>query len=287
MNNIKFVLKNLFWLGLASITGFAFFNVLNGKYGWIEIFNLGFYVAPITTLIGISLYGDLLNAVQQGKQISIKARLFDLVHWVLLIFVSVGTWLAGGVTIWWIFLEFVLIGMIGWVMGVGIGRQWLPTKNEKIFGAIFLSVSMAIGLTNGYIRTIDQSFLGFGWLIDIITAVLATLIFIWSNINDIFKIKANAKDYPRPFFIKEISANALVIWFWMFVIYHQGTVILPVENSTVGAWLWHIFFNGNSIPPWYANFGLTFNVLVGNLTSLIFYIVYEYYKRKQGKRQNF
>lgn len=258
---IKWLLGTGYWLGLLALGAYvAVKSDADGFIGWNAVFHLAYFIPPIALLAVISGQMDILSAIEQGKEINIKACCLDFIHWMFLIFLNIGAWMTGGVNIGWFVGKVIILTIIGWQIGVGITRKWRPTANEKKAGLIVAFASLILGLSGGIIRALDQTPLGWGWLLESITAVIATLIVCWCIYENLKNIRRKADDYPRQAFLKGLFNNTLIIWFWLHIMGRGGF--------------------GESI-TWLINFGLTFNVLVGNLIYWIYYLAYEYYRRKQ------
>lgn len=179
----------------------------------------------------------------------------------MLIGINIGVWLVGGVTIWWFILKLFLLAIIGWQIGIGMKRHLELKISERVAGIITAIVVFSFGLTAGYIRTIDQELLGWGWIFESSTAIIATLIVIKWIWHDIQTISIKAKGYPRTLFPKGIFNNFLVLFFWVHVMIKGG-----------GFDLTHLI----------NNLGLSFNVPFGNIIYLIYYLIYEYHRKKQN-----
>ena len=174
---------------------------------------------------------------------------------------TVGRWMMGGITIWDFILTTVLLAIIGWQVGTGIGRQWLPTIGEKWVGVAMLVAAAAIGLVAGAVRYADPSTFGWGWMLETITAIVSTAIVIWVITNHIRTIRKDASGYPRGFFLKGVFNNALAIW----VLAH---LILSYQGSVVEAFA--------------SNAGFAFNAIIGNIIYFAFYLMWEHHRAKQA-----
>ncbi len=232
--------------------------------GWNAVFHESAYYIPIAMMfLMFSGQADLLEKIKRGEMVNIKARVIDFVHWFLLTFMLVGRWDVGGITIWAFLLNVVLLSIIGWQIGVGVGQQWFPTRKEKQLGIITLTAAVLLGLIAGKIRILDSALFGWGWAFEVLTAVISTFIVIWWIINDISVIKHKAFGYPRSFFLKGILNNALGVW----VLAH-----LIISYPGDGAWT--------------SNAGIAFNVIVGNAIYLVYYLTWEYHYARQLKHAN-
>lgn len=260
MEYLKWVVGKGYWICLLIIAVYATFGLTQGTLSWNEVFHLAYYLPPIAMLLVISGQFDLLLSMKNKGQVSLKARMYDFVHWLMLIALNVTYWLNDGVTPWWLILKLILLAIIGWQIGVGIKNKLQLTTSDKMLGITASLLALMLGVTTGYIRTIDQSALCWGWGFESITAVVATLIVIKWITDDLKVIKEKASGYPRSFFLKGIPCNFLILWFWA-----------------------HIISRGDFQRPtfWLENFGLTFNALVGNVIYLIYYIRYEQCRSRQ------
>jgi hypothetical protein len=260
MEQFKKMLGMMYWFALSIFALYIIIVKLTGSFDWDGIFHMAYYLPAIGLLSAISGEIDLLSSIQRGGNVKLRARLYNFIHWLMLIGINIGAWMIGGVTIWWFILQLILIAIIGWQIGAGIRKHLQLTINERTMGIIFAVASFLTGLLTGYIRSIDRTPFGWGWVMEASTAILATIIvFKWIQ-NDIRTFHKSANGYPRQFFLKGLLSNFLVLWFWFHIM-------------TLGQ------FNGEC---WLRNLGLSFNVLIGNILYLIYWLIYEYYKKKQN-----
>lgn len=260
MEFVKRVIGSLYWVCLIVLVAYAFLMKILGLMNWTDIFHLAFYVPAIAMLSVVSGQIDLLSSMQKGGIVNLKARIYDFVHWLMLIGINIGAWMIGVVTIWWFVLMLLLLSIIGWQIGVGLKNKLHISANEKITGLISAIIAIFLGLSAGYIRNVDKSPFGWGWGFEWITAVIATLIvfkWIWHDIQTISK---KASDYPRSFFLKGVFCNFLIIWFWLHVMIKSD---------------WN----------WLAEIGLSFNTIVGNIIYFIYYGAYEHHLKKQKENR--
>jgi len=262
MELIQKILGTLYWVMLAAlvVNGYTIITITSGD--WVNVFHLAYWAPSIGMLAIISGQMDLLASIDSGGVVNIKARCLDFIHWLFLMFLNIGAWLVGGTAISWFILKVILLGIIGWQIGVGINRRWNPTRNEKIAGTIALVLSMALGTMAGGIRYLDASKFGWGWVVESITAIVSTFIVAWWIWMDLQTISEKAKDYPRSTFLKGIFSNSLIIWFWLHVMHIEGGFATGMLHQL----------------------GLTFNALVGNLLYLGYYSAYEYHRARQANR---
>ncbi|GEM_PF-4700310 len=231
--------------------------------GWGAVLHGPAYFVPaVAMFLMFSGQADLLEEIRKGGEVSIKARAIDFIHWFLLLFMTVGRWMMGGVTLWMFILMIVLLAIIGWQVGAGIGKQWYPSIGEKRGGIAMLVASATLGLAAGAVRYADTAVFGWGWALETITAVIATGIVIWWIANDIKTIRKKASDYPRSFFLKGMFNNILMVWVLIHLI-----LSYPGEGGAVGAFA--------------SNAGFAFNVIVGNAIYLVFYLLWEYHRARQ------
>lgn len=260
MKSAKRIVGNFYWVALIILVTYGIFIKIFQDMDWIYVFHaLAYYLPAIAILSVISGQIDLLESIQAGGEVNLKARIYDFVHWLMLIGINIGAWMIGGVTIWWFILKLLLLGVIGWQIGAGLKRRLKLFVSEKIAGFISTVAAFIFGGFAGYIRSIDDSPFGWGWMLEGATAVIATLIVVKWIYHDLQIIKQKAIGYPRTFFVKGIFCNFLVIWFWLHIM---------TEGSFNSIW-------------WIRNLGLSFNVLVGNLIFLIYWLTYEYHRKKQ------
>ena len=250
----------LYWFALAGLIVGGFAELAYGK-GLAGIFHLAYWAPSISMLAVISGQVDLLSSIEKGNEVNIKARCLDFIHWLFLMFLNIGAWLIGGTAISWFILKVALLGIIGWEIGVGINRRWHPTKNEKVIGFIALAFSMILGIGAGYVRYLDTSKFGWGWIVESSTAIVSTLIVAWWIWMDLTTISKKAFVYPRRLFLKGIFSNFLILWFWLHIMYMEGSFAYGAKHQL----------------------GLTFNVIVGNLLYLLFYATYEYHRARQKR----
>jgi hypothetical protein len=228
---------------------------------WTDVFHLAYFVPPIGILLILWGQLDLLSSIKRGELVNIKARCIDFIHWLLLVFIDVGAWMAGGATIWWFISKLALLAIIGWQIGAGVRQSWRPTQSERVFGAFAVIASISLGLCGGAVRAMDNTPLGRGWQIETIALVLSTMIVIWWIATDLQTIKEKASGYPRTMFLKGLANNALITWFWL----HMLVLCGGLTNAE----------------SWLVNIGLSFNIIIGNLLYLAYYAAYEYHRWNQ------
>ncbi len=263
MERIKKILRSLFWAALGVFIIMCLEAKLSGKIDWIGVFHMAYYVPAIGLLAAVSGQIDLLTSIQTGGNVNLRARIYDFIHWLMLIGIAIGSWMVSGVTIWWFIIQLILLFIIGWQVGAGIRQRLRLTIKERVAGIIFGTVALITGLCAGYIRSIDKASLGWGWLFESSTAIIATVIvFNWIK-NDLRTIRKSASGYPRSLFLKGLFSNFLVLWFWSHIMVNAG-------------------FDGTS---WLRNLGLSFNVLVGNLIYLVYWLLYEHHRKLQKQYQ--
>src|SRR3989344_5615629 len=111
-----------------------------GTLYWVNVFRLADWAPSIGMLAIISGQMDLLASIDSGGVVNIKARCLDFIHWLFLMFLNIGAWLVGGTAISWFILKVILLGIIGWQIGVGINRRWEQWRAESV---IWMRVSLA------------------------------------------------------------------------------------------------------------------------------------------------
>lgn len=260
MKYIKILIGNLYWIFLSILVLHASYMKIIGLYKWSDIFHLAYYIPAVAILSVISAHINLLDSIRNGGEINLKARVYDFIHWLMLIGINVGAWIIGGVTVWWFILKLLLLYIVGWQIGIGLKRHLKLTSSEKKFGFLFAFLALLLGLFSGYIRNAYEAPFGIGWYFETITAIIATLIVIKWIWHDIGTISGKASGYPRSFFLKGLFGNFLIIWFWA-----------------------HIMAKGDlhNLIWWLQNIGLSFNVIIGNLLFIVYWGIYEYYIKKQ------
>lgn len=254
----------LYWIALIDLILYTFTLKQDESYNELLHF-LASWLPPIGMLAVISGQLNLLSSIGKGNLVNIEARTYDLIHWLMLTAINIGVWMRGGVPIWWFILTLILLSIIGMQIGVGIRNKWQFTTNAKIVAVTTGAIVLVLGLFTGGIRYLDSSSLGWGWAFETLTAVVATVIVMKWILLDIKTISTKALGYPRAVFLKGIFSNALVLFFWVHVMTQQG--------FASGEW-------------WATNAGLTFNVLIGNLIYLGYWLIYEYHRRKQTDNKN-
>ena len=231
--------------------------------GWSTVFHdVAYYIPATAMFLMLSGQVDLLEKIRKGGEINIKAQAIDFTHWFLLLFMQVGRWMMGGFTLWAFVLTLILLTIIGWQIGTGIGRQWYPTVGEKRGGIAMLVASAVLGLVAGAVRYVNPSNFGWGWMLETGTAIIATGIVVWVITSHIKTIAKKASDYPRSFFLKGVSNNALEIW----VLTH---LILSYQGRMAEAFA--------------SNAGFAFNIIVGNAIYFVFYVLWEIHQWRQSK----
>ena len=204
MESLKRIVGNLYWIGLMILAVYVIGKIF-GIMSWIEVFHLtAYYLPAIAILSVVSGQIDLLSSMQVGGEVNLKARMYDFVHWLMLIGINIGAWMIGGVTILWFIFKLLLLGIIGWQIGVGRKIRLKLSVNEQIIGIISAIIAFSLGILAGYIRSIDASPLGWGWTFEGFTAIIATFIVIKWIWHDLQTISQKAQGYPRTFFFKGI-----------------------------------------------------------------------------------
>ncbi|OHA67039.1 MAG: hypothetical protein A3E07_00795 [Candidatus Wildermuthbacteria bacterium RIFCSPHIGHO2_12_FULL_45_9] len=254
-----------YWILLAILLAGGLVQVPD--QGFSEAFHwIAFYLPPIALLAVISGQIDLLYAISRGQQINIQARMYDFIHWFMLVALNIGIWMFGGVTIWWFLLQLPLLAIIAWQIGIAFHRHLRLSYPEWVAGVGAGCFALLLGIGTAAIRYADSSTFGWGWILETITATVATLIVLRWILLDISTIRTTLQGsntgYPRAFFLKGVFGNSLILVFWFHVMLEGG-----ISNQ-----LW-----------WLKNIGLTFNVLVGNALYLAYWLLYEYYRSKSGK----
>lgn len=113
----------------------------------------------------------------------------------------------------------------------------------------------------GAVRAADASPRGWGWALETVTAIIATLIVLWFIAVDVKTMRESVRiGYPRSMFLKGIACNALIVWYWAHTIVQGG---------------------GFNLHALIDEAGLTFNTIAGNLVYLLYYLAFEYYKARE------
>jgi len=247
----------MYWLTLLILAIYAIFAKLTNSLDWVGILHLAYYLPAVAMLSVISGQIDLLSSIQKGGVVNLRARILDFTHWLMLIGVNIGAWMIGGVTILWFILKLILLAVIGWQIGAGIKNQLKLQFNEKVLRIMTAIAAFLLGLFTGYIRNIDSSIMGWGWFLETITAVVAILIVIQWIWHDIKTISKDVSGYPRSFFLKGIFGNSVIFLFWIHIMIQTH-------------WNWEM------------QAGLSFNVLIGNIIYIIYWLKYESCRWQQG-----
>ncbi|HEY4515494.1 MAG TPA: hypothetical protein VJJ22_05080 [Candidatus Paceibacterota bacterium] len=267
MRTLQKVLGSLYWDALAVIAMIAIYGLLSGKMSWSGVFHLGYWMPPIALLAIISGQFDLLESIRtKPDPVSLKARLTDFVHWLLLIGLDVGTWMRGSASIWTFLLKLVLLAIIGWQAGLLAKRSGYVgglISRGSVIPALSALGALGLGVTCGYFRATDHSAFGRGWTFEVIAAFVATGLVMKFIYDDVVVMRSKGTaGYPRALFLKGVFCNALVVWFWLHAMSQGG------------------FGNGSW---WLENLGLCFNVIVGNLIYLGYWQLYEHYRRADAR----
>lgn len=219
---------------------------------WTDVWNLARFLPAVAMISVIAGQLDLLKSMADKGEVNLKARVYDFVHWLMLIGISVGYLINKGATPLWFGLQLILLAVIGFQIGVGLKNKLdLPLKSRQV-GWLNALLALTLGIVTGILRAGNQADFGWGWKMESITAVIATMIVIKWISDDLKVIAVKPQGYPRTFFIKGVICNLMVFGFWV-----------------------HVMNNDYSALNWQRNFGLSFNVLIGNIIYLIYWIRYE------------
>ncbi|MBI2644482.1 MAG: hypothetical protein HYW95_03185 [Candidatus Wildermuthbacteria bacterium] len=252
-----------YWLLLVLLVGIVFGRMQGSFDTWGDAFHFpAAWLPPVGMLAVISGQLDLFSSIQRKNLVNIEARMYDLIHWAMLLVLNIGIWMNRNVPIWWFILTLLLLTIISAQVGVGLHNRWKLTWNEKLTAILIAAVAILLGILTGFIRYLDDSTIGWGWGFETITAIVATLIVLRWILLDLKTIRVDSTGYYRRIFLKGLFSNALVFIFWIHV----------MSNNTLDV---------NTGTWWLRNLGLTVNVVVGNAIYLGLYLGYEYYRRKQ------
>lgn len=233
---------------------------MNTEVFW-SLFEQAYYAPLIGSILILWAQLDLLASIIRGGKVNIKARLWDLIHWLLLISINVSTWIHGVVTPWWFILQLLMLGIIGAQIGAASGDTVFLRK-EKLAIYICALSAIILGINTGLFRARHDAVLGLGWWFETVSATVATAIVLKWVLADLNLIQTAASGYPRSFFVKGILSNLLFVWFLLFS--------LDIRHFSAESLL--------------ANLGLVINVVVGNLIYLCYYICYEYCRHYERLR---
>ena len=257
MQTVKRGLSSAYWSGLIVLCIYVIVSV-EKIWSFVTFHAIAFWIPPVGILVILSGQFDLLLAIRDGEKVNIEARIYDFIHWALLLSINVGAWMIGGVSQSWFWMQLLLLSVIGWQIGEGLRSYWKLTASAVIARILFSACAVFLGLLIGFLRQLDYSLFGPGWGFEVISAIVATVIVFRWILLDLETIRTKGVHYPRSFFLKGIFSNALVIWFWASIMLHGG----------FGSFEW-----------WLRNAGLGFNVLVGNAIYLWYWGMYEYYEQ--------
>lgn len=263
VRSMKFFCDCFFYAAIVYVAaGILRFTL---AFRWQDLFHdIGYYLPAVCTIGVLSLQMDVCASVCEGRDLSIKARGLDLVHWLLLTFIAVGGWMQGGATPVWFVVQLLILAVIGWTIGIGIKQQWQPSIGERRLGALLLTGAVVLGSVCGAVRAADSSPRGWGWGLETATAIIATLIVLLFIAADVKTMRRSVRiGYPRSMFLKGMLCNAFVVWYWAHIIVQRGG------------------FNTRTLVD---EAGLTFNVVVGNCIYFFYYLAFEYYKAGERKR---
>ena len=137
----------------------------------LKVFHKIAFYLPI---FGISLliwaHLNLFFAIKEGEEIDIRARAWDFIHWLMLISISFGAYFYEGASIGWCIGIFILITIIAAQIGIGIKRKLEGfSLSETVVGIIFAFLAICLGFIIVYFRRLDESYLGWGWRLEIIS----------------------------------------------------------------------------------------------------------------------
>ena len=227
-----------------------------------EVFAFGAWLPVVSMFAVLSLQGDFLIEILRRKRIDIMARVYDGVHWLLYVAVTVGAFMFGGITPWWFFLNLLVLALIGAAIGAGLKGPRAPTRSQLRAAVIVAMGAVAAGILVAYARYFDDSYLGWGWIAEISASVAATSLVAVFMLLDLRVMAKKAKGYPRHALLKGIAGNLLLVWAWVYVM-------------EVGRWE----------PEWqWEKLGLTFNIFIGNfIYDVVYYGGFEYHRWKQRK----
>lgn len=261
MERIKNLIGTFYWLGFCLLIFYGLRSILFlNKDIYAAIGALAYWLPSIAMLAIISGQFDLLSSMRKDGIVNVKARLYDFTHWLMLIALNISTVMLGAVNLSWFFLKLIMLAIIGWQIGVGIKKRLDFGVDERKSGILFAGFAFSLGLLAGYIRYLDQTNFGWGWWFESVTSVIGTSIVFYWIILDLKTIrKKGPSGYPRSVFMKGLFNNSLVLIFWAYVMSIQGF---------------------DSLFWWHRNFALSFNILVGNILYLGYWLFYEQERKK-------
>lgn len=279
---LNLLVKVLYSLSTLALVIYAAVLSFGGQ-GFVPTFHaLGPYFPVISSFFVIGFQFELLKKILARKELSLRARVLDCIHWLMLIGFVVSTWLSGGTSIIWYAQILLIVGAIGWQIGV-LSRHTTDNLSgkEKFAGAAGALIAVSLGVLAGYMRTIDQSAFGYGWALEVLTAVVATFIVMWFISLDLQVIRRKHDGYSRQGFLKAVvGGNLLIVLSWVHVMSAPigGDLLSALAPygivSTEGG-------NWSNFYWWAHNFAYSFNTIVGNLIFLYYYLTYEFHRSRQ------
>lgn len=264
MERTKKFVGSFYWIGFFTLIFYGVILIFFLEKSLEDtIHAIAYWLPSIAMLAVISGQIDLLSSMQKNGVVNLKARSYDFIHWLMLVALNISAVMLGAVNLSWFFLKLLTISIIGWQIGVGIAKNLDLSMSEKKSGIMFACFAFLLGLCTGYIRFLDQTDFGWGWWLETITSVIGTSIVLKWIVLDIKTMRGKGTSgYPRSFFMKGLFNNSLVLIFWTHVMAQGG----------FDSFFW-----------WHRNFALTFNILIGNILYLGYWLTYEYERRAQRR----
>ena len=269
MKSVKQILDLAYRLALLWIPCFFLFNKVWGEVTWEQAFhNTAFYLPVVASIFCLSFQFDLFTQIVERKEINIKARAIDFIHWLLLISINVSLWMFGGVTIWWLVLQLAMLVLIGAQIGIrSAQRESIFSMNEKVAGGVAASFALLLGSAAGYIRYASPEGSSAGWWLDSITGIVSIVLVVGFITQALSTIRKDWTPYPRKIFLKGVfGCNVMILLNWV-----------SVMSKADCNWSYECWFG--------QHFGFTFVTIVGNSVYLAFWGMYEFYRAKQEREK--
>lgn len=277
MIKLKRLSTGAYFAAIAALVFYAL--VLHYQaVAYADIFHrVAFYLPSVAALFVVSLQVDYLDSIVKGKEVDIRARIIDLLHWLMLVSIAVSVWLSGEITLGWLLVNFAILAVIGASVGIGLRRQNIVlSASEKASALLAALIAIGLGMTMWYLRSTDMlsakpSWLGsyhtltYAWFMDILTGVLAIALVSGFIFRDLKVIRTDHRGYPRSLFLKGIfGCNLLILAAWV-----HGLI-----SAQVGYLEWTL-----------QNLGFTYVTWVGNIIYAYYYGAYEYHRWRQTRGQ--
>lgn len=183
MKTLKMLSAMAYWVAIASLSLFASYLFSEGR-SYSGIFHsLAYYLPSVAALFVVSLQIDYLDSIVRGKEVDVRARIIDFLHWLLLISINVSMWFSGEITVWWVLTNLVVLAVVGASVGIGLSRKKLVlTAGEKTSAYIFGIVAIGLGVATWFLRSVEMLSAKPHWAVAL---VVSTAIFcsVWRYVS--------------------------------------------------------------------------------------------------------